>query len=565
MHTQHLLVAPLPLYARIRERWTGGIVCSSDAAFAFSVAFIWLSIYNVRFWELSAAAMWRPGVGASLFMTSLFVVAWMVLALLLLILPSRWLMRAAASSLFAVAALSAYFCNEYGAIMNQDMMRNVLQTDGAEVGALLSADLWLHLMVLGVVPSLLVWRVQLPKTSWRAQLGRRALAIVIALSLVFAGMFANSADFATFFREHKPIRYTLNPVAPVVSMIGLLADSRDNRANQPLLNPAGRVERTATPSSRPLVLFLVIGETARAANFQLGGYARPTNPELSQIAGLTYFSNVTACGTSTAISVPCLFSHLPRDEFKVDEADRYTNLLDSLREAGFEVAWRDNNSGCKGVCARVDSIDYKQPNDSRYCRGSNCFDAVMLEDLPEVLRHIQRDTVIVFHQKGSHGPAYSERYPKERERFQPACRSNQLQHCSPQEITNAYDNTLAYTDHVLASQIAMLLEADTRLDGLLIYVSDHGESLGENGLYLHGMPYAFAPAVQKEVPMLLWGSPGYLRRAQLRPECLRDSARRPISHDFFYHTVLGAAEARNQVYDRDLDLTAACRHGGGHE
>ncbi|MBM0107738.1 phosphoethanolamine--lipid A transferase [Steroidobacter sp. S1-65] len=565
MHTQHLLVPQLPLHARIRERWAGGIVCSSDVAFAFIVAFIWLSLYNVRFWELAAAAMWRPGLGASLFMISLFVVAWMVLALLLLVLPSRWLMRAAASALFAVAALSAYFCNEYGVIMNQDMMRNVLQTDRAEVGALLSGDMWLHLIVLGLIPSLLVWRVQLPKTSWRTRLGQRALAIVIALGLAFAGMFANSADFATLFREHKPVRYTLNPAAPVVSTIGLLADSRDRRADQPLLNPSGRVERTAAPSARPLVLFLVIGETARAANFQLGGYARETNPELSRIAGLTYFAKVTACGTSTAISVPCLFSHLPREHFKVDEAARYTNLLDSLLEAGFDVQWRDNNSGCKGVCARVGSIDYKQSNDPRYCRGSNCFDAVMLADLPEVLHHIQRDTVIVFHQKGSHGPAYSERYPKERERFKPACRSNQLQHCSQQEITNAYDNTLAYTDHVLARQIGMLLDADARLDSLLLYVSDHGESLGENGLYLHGMPYAFAPAVQKEVPMLLWASPGYLRRTQLRLDCLRESASLPVSHDFFYHTVLGAAQARSQVYDRALDLTAGCRQSGGHE
>lgn len=565
MYTQHLLDPALPLYSHVRERRGGGIVCSSDVAFAFGVSFIWLLLYNVRFWELSAGAMWRPDLGAFMFMTSLFAAAWMVLALLLLLLPGRRLMRAAASALFVIAALGAYFCSEYGAIMNQEMMRNVLQTDRAEVGALVSPDLWLHMVVLGLAPAILVWRVRLPQASWRAQLFRRALACIAALGLAFAAMFANSADYATFFREHKPIRYTLNPVAPVVSMIGLLAESRDSQANQPLLDPAGRVERMAAPSAKPLVLFVVIGETARAANFQLGGYARETNPELAQMAGLTYFSNVTACGTSTAISVPCLFSHLSRADFKVAEAARYTNLLDSLIEAGFDVQWRDNNSGCKGVCARVASIDYNQSNDPRYCHGSNCFDEVMLADLPELLRRIQGDTVIVFHQQGSHGPAYSQRYPKHRERFKPACRSNQLQHCSQQEISNAYDNTLAYTDHVLARQIGMLRAADARLDSMLIYVSDHGESLGENGIYLHGMPYAFAPAVQKEVPMLLWASEGYRRRSRLRSECLGTVARLPISHDFFYHTVLGAAGVRNQVYDRALDLMAGCRHGGGHE
>jgi lipid A ethanolaminephosphotransferase len=565
MQTQPVSVPSLPLSIRLRERWAGGIPCSSDVAFAFGVSFIWLVLYNVRFWELSAQAMWHPSVGSALFMASLGVLAWVVLALLLLLAPTRRVMRAAASLMFIAAAFGAYFMSEYGAIMNQEMMRNVIQTDRAEAGALMNGDLALHVTLLGVLPALLVWRVRLPATNWRSQLRRRAIAIVAGLGVAFAGVFANSADYATYFREHKPIRYTLNPIAQIVSMTGLLSGSRKSRADVPLIDPAGKIERTTATSSKPLVLFLVVGETARAANFQLGGYARETNPELKQISGVTYFSNTASCGTSTAISVPCLFSHLPRTEFKVDEAGRYKNLLDSLVQAGFDVQWRDNNSGCKGVCGRVTSVDYNQHPDQRYCTDSNCFDAVMLDDLPQTLRKIERDTVIVFHQKGSHGPYYSERYPPEFERFRPACHSNQLQHCTQQEITNAYDNTIAYTDHVLASQIRMLREASSRIDSLLIYVSDHGESLGENGIYLHGMPYAFAPAAQKEVPMLMWTSEGYVRRTQLQPDCLGTEAKLPISHDFFYHTVLGAAEMRNQAYDRRLDLIAGCRRGGGGE
>lgn len=556
---------PAARFIRLRERWAAGIPCSSDVAFAFGVSFIWLALYNVHFWELSATAMWHPSAGSVLFMTSLFALAWVVLALPLLLSPTRWAMRAAASLMFVIAAFSAYFMSEYGAIMNQEMMRNVLQTDRAEVEALLNAEVALHGVLLGIVPASLVWRVRLPETSWRTQIGQRAITVVVALGLAVAGMFASSADYATFFRAHKPVRYTLNPIAPIVGTVGLVAGSNKTNANAPLIDPAGKIERTAAASAKPLVLFLVIGETARAANFQLGGYARETNPELAQISGLTYFANTSSCGTSTAISVPCLFSHLPRTEFKVDEAGRYKNLLDSLVQAGFDVQWRDNNSGCKGVCARVTITDYNQRPDPKYCRDSNCFDAVMLEDLPETLRKIERDTVIVFHQKGSHGPFYSERYPPEFEKFQPACRSNQLQHCSQQEIANAYDNTIAYTDHVLASQIRMLREASSRVDSVLIYVSDHGESLGENGIYLHGMPYAFAPAVQKEVPMLLWTSEGYVHRAQLQPDCLRTEAKLPVTHDFFYHTVLGAAELRNQAYDWRLDLIAGCRRGGGGE
>jgi len=556
MLTQHLPAPSVTLYARLRERWNAGIPCPSDIAFVFGVSLLWLLFYNARFWQLTLAAMWHPSVGSVVFLTTLFALTLSLQAILLLIWPTRLLMRVAASLLFVIAAFGSYFCSEYGVIMNKEMMRNVLQTDTAEVGALLNPELWLHVTLFGLLPAMLVWRVRLPRTPYKGQLRQRALAILGALAISLLSVFASSANYASFFREHKPVRFTLSPSAEVISMAGLLAVTKD-KTNAPLIDPGGRVERMAAAAPKPLVMFLVIGETARAANFQLGGYSRETNPELSHIAGVTYFWNTTSCGTSTAISVPCLFSHLPRSDFKVDQAGRYTNLLDSLVKAGFDLEWRDNNSGCKGVCARVASFDY--------CKGSDCFDDVMLADLPARLEKITRDTVIVFHQKGSHGPAYFERYPAEFEKFQPACRSNQLQHCTTQEITNAYDNTLVYTDHMLARQIAMLQSAAPRLDGLLIYVSDHGESLGENGIYLHGMPYAFAPALQKQVPMLMWMSESYARRARLNAGCIQTEAALPVSHDFFYHTVLGAAEVRDQVYDRHLDLVSGCRKGGGGE
>jgi lipid A ethanolaminephosphotransferase len=564
MLTQHLPAPSVTLYARLRERWNTGISCPSDVAFAIGVSLLWLLFYNARFWQLTVDAMWHPSVGSAVFLTTLFALTLSLQAILLLMWPSRLLMRGAASLLFVIAALGSYFCSEYGAIMNKEMMRNVMQTDVAEVGALLNPELWLHVGLLGLMPAALVWRVRLPPTPFQLQLRQRALAIVGALAISVVSLFASSANYATFFREYKPVRFTLSPTAEVVSMAGLLADIKGT-SNTPLIDSSGRVERTAAPAPRPLVLFLVIGETARAANFQLGGYGRETNPELSRIVGVTYFRQTTSCGTSTAISVPCLFSHLPRADFNVDSANHYSNLLDSLAKAGFDIEWRDNNSGCKGVCARVASIDYSNSTDPRYCTDSNCFDEVMLSDLPARLEKITRDTVIVFHQKGSHGPAYFERYPAAFEKFQPACRSNQLQHCTAQEITNAYDNTLVYTDYVLSLQIAMLRGAAARLDGLLIYVSDHGESLGENGIYLHGMPYAFAPAVQKEVPMLVWASDSYARRTRLNTDCLRAGAALPVSHDFFYHSVLGAAEVRDQVYDRRLDLISGCRQGGGGE
>jgi lipid A ethanolaminephosphotransferase len=260
--------------------------------------------------------------------------------------------------------------------------------------------------------------------------------------------------------------------------------------------------------------------------------------------------------------VPCMFSHLPRKRFDVDEAPRFANLLDALQEAGLDVEWRDNDAGCKGVCARVHTISYHPGADENLCSESYCYDEILLKDLGEKLETLTNDTVIVMHQIGSHGPAYAERYPREFEMFKPACHSNQLQHCTAQEVVNAYDNSIAYTDHVVAKTIETLRRASGRVDAMLMYASDHGESLGEHGLYLHGLPYAFAPETQTHVPMLMWLSSSYAAQGEVDMNCLEARADQPLSHDDMYHTILGAAAVHNTSYDSQLDILAACRDRG---
>jgi len=546
-------------YAWLRDRWTAVLALHSDVVLILAVSTFWAVLYNLQFWHLSVAAMWHPAPGAALFLTSLFVVIVCVQALLLALVPTRVGLRIAASALFLVAAASSFFSNDYGAVMNTEMMRNLLETDRAEVGGLMSFDLVAHLLVLGVLPAILVWRVTLPPITWRAQLKQRLIFIVAALVVCAVAVFACSANYAVFVRAHKTIRYALSPAAPVVSLARLIAAKEKRDPNAPLIDPAGNVQRVGAVHDKPLVLFMVVGETARAANFQLGGYSRATNPELSGRQDLVYFDQATSCGTSTAISVPCMFSHLAREQFDVEQADRYTNLLDSVTKAGFAVEWRDNNAGCKGVCARVVQASYPGKSDPVHCPNSYCFDEVMLSDLAARLEHVQQDTVVIFHMIGSHGPAYSERYPPEFEVFKPACRSNELQRCTTQEVVNAYDNSILYTDHVVAKQIDLLQANASRFDIVLLYASDHGESLGEQGIYLHGMPYAFAPSTQTQVPMLFWASQGYVERTGLSMSCLKARAHAEISHDNLYHTVLGALAVRNAVYDRGLDVLAQCR------
>lgn len=544
-----------PALTPLRPQRRGTIELPS-VAFAFAVSLSWLLFYNVRFWEDSLAAMWHGTAASAGFLASLVVLVLCVQALLLLLLPRR-LMVPAASLLFFVAALSSFFSLHYGVVMNKDMLRNVLQTDMAEAEGLFSLQLTHWVVLLGVLPSALTWRIRLPVISWKRAIHQRALAITGIVVASILALIAASSSYAVYFREHKPIRFTLAPVAPISAALQLVA-AEYKTPHGPAVNVSGAARRVSPPRARPLALVIVIGETARAANFQLGGYTRATNPRLSQLPGVTYFDDVMSCGTATAVSVPCIFSHLPRAEFSVEDAPRYMNLLDSLADAGFDVEWHDNNAGCKGVCARVEQVSYAQRKDPALCTEDYCHDEILLEGLDERLRDLKRDTVVVLHMIGSHGPAYASRYPKRFAQFTPVCESSQLQRCSTQEIVNTYDNTILYTDFVLSQAIAKLRGASSRVDGALLYVSDHGESLGEQGIYLHGMPYRFAPDVQKHVPMLLWTSPEYASRQGLDTRCLTSLATQPASHDNIYHTILGAADVRNESYDAALDLFGRC-------
>jgi lipid A ethanolaminephosphotransferase len=388
------------------------------------------------------------------------------------------------------------------------------------------------------------------------------LAATAAGTAVLVGVmsFSFSSYLASYLREHKPLRYLVNPMNFIWGSIAYGAG--EHRAARPFEYREGSVLRIAAAhGSKPLLVFVVLGETARAANFELGGYDRPTNPELSKIEDLVYFSDVSSCGTSTATSLPCMFSHVGRKQFDVDVAPSQSNLLDAAARGGIDVEWRDNNSGCKHICDRVREIDFRVPPYNDGCTGEECFDEVMTKGLAERLQAGAKDALVVFHQAGSHGPAYFERYPPAFAKFTPDCRTKELPQCQRDTIVNAYDNSILYTDHVVASQIALLESLQDRYDSLLIYVSDHGESLGENGVYLHAAPYFVAPTEQTHVPLLVWMSDGYRQRAQTDVACVRGRAVQPASHDDLYHTVLGALGLRNDAYRAELDLLAGCRKG----
>jgi lipid A ethanolaminephosphotransferase len=414
------------------------------------------------------------------------------------------------------------------------------------------------------LPSLLIARldVQFPKGGRgllkRGGVAGASLVVATLLLLVFF------KSLAPALREHRELRFLLTPTNYIQATNSYL---RAKFSVPVVVAPLGRdAIRGAmwNGKARKTVTFIVVGETARAMNFSLNGYQRNTNPLLSKQQGLINFTDVQSCGTATAVSLPCLFSVLGRENYSESKAHGQEGLLDVLSHAGFQVLWRDNNSGCKGVCARVqyEDLSVAAPGDT-FCVDGECYDERLLEGLPELIRKSDKDLVVVLHQKGSHGPAYAKRYPRTFARFTPECNGSEFERCSPASITAAYDNTIVYTDYFLSKTIDLLRrssEADN-VDTAMLYFSDHGESLGEKNMYLHGAPYMLAPREQTQVPMMLWMSDRYSERFHIDRTCLMARRSQSFSHDNIFHSVLGMLNVSTAVLNPKLDLFNACTRG----
>ncbi len=529
---------------------------------------LWLAVVgNLPLWQRIAALDGQPLQLAVLLLVMIGLVLGGTAALLSLLAWPR-VFRPLASVLVLVSAFNSYFMWQYGAVIDPTMLANVVNTDAREVRDLLSLRL-LGTVLLVAGPALWwIWRRPVRFGRWLPQTGRNVLGMLAGLAVAVAVALAGYQGLASLMRNHKPLRYMINPLNSVYAATRLAADQlpKQVRALQ-VVGADAQLGASYTGQQRPPLLVLVIGETARAQNWGLNGYARPTTPALAQwqSRGLVNFPDVRSCGTNTQVSLPCIFSPLTRKEGG-DQPAEHQNLLDVLQRAGLAVLWVDNQSGCKGVCARVPNVSTRELALPGLCEGDECFDEVMLKDLDQRIAALDpqrraRGVVLVMHQMGSHGPAYYKRTPADRKAFLPECRSNTLSECPPDQLLNNYDNTIAYTDHFLGQTLQWLqTEADQgRYDTGLLYVSDHGESLGENNLYLHGVPYAFAPAVQNSVPMVTWLSAGLQQRSGVKSDCLRDTvARTALSHDNIFHSVLGLMDVSTTVRQPALDLYAPC-------
>ena len=529
---------------------------------------LWLStVGNLplwrEMWALTDAHSLRTWLGLVGF--ALIVLSATTVLLSLLVWP-RW-RKPAGVLLLMVAAANSYFMITYGVVIDPTMMANTVQTDVREVRDLLSGSM-LVVLALGVVlPGWWWWRQPIQKLPVGRLVGRQLGLAALAALVLLVVVWASFQDLASTMRNHKSMRYMLNPFNTIYASTRLVV-GQAAQVRQPL-QPIGQdaVFAPATVAGhKPPLIVLVVGETVRAANFGLAGYARDTTPQLRQLQGtgdLAYFSNVSSCGTNTQVSVPCMFSHLGREANAKNDIP-YENLLDVLQRAGMQVLWLDNQSGCKGLCDRVPNANTLALKDPALCPDGECFDEIMLRVLPERLAQLEKSgtranpagTVVVLHQMGNHGPAYHKRTPADMKVYQPECRSNVLQDCPAQDIVNAYDNAVHYTDHLLA-QTVRWLKSQPRPTAML-YVSDHGESLGEKGLYLHGMPYMMAPKEQTHVPMVIWLSKPLQSQMKWDAHCWKKQASAPISHDQLFHSVLTLAQVKTRLQQPELDVFAGC-------
>ncbi len=473
---------------------------------------------------------------------------------------SKYTLKPAAIIAIMTGSISGYFVDTYGVIIDRSMITSTLATTTQEAGELMTPEFAFRVALTGLLPCLLVLFARVDyQSGWKTL---RNNGVVIMASLLFSGaiVMSNYSAYSSTVRNHRDLMKSLNPMKPIFSVYSYAKHRAKNinRVLKPLGTDAHKKQASAPGKKRRLTV-IVIGETARAKSFSLNGYDRETNPELKK-RGVINFNNVSSCGTHTGTSVPCMFSILNRSNYDETTALYTENLTDIVSRAGMDVKWWSNNTSSSGVADRIAYESVYYIDEKPYCTDeAGCFDEILIDRLEKHLATLDNDAVLVVHQSGSHGPAYFRRVPPPFKTFKPGCESPQFSKCTQDQIINSYDNTIVYTDHVLSKLIDLLKANSDRFDTAMIYMSDHGESTGEFGLYLHGMIYMLAPSEQTWVPFITWISDGFAAAAKLDLKCLRSRENDSLSHDNLFHSVLGLMDIETQVYNKSLDIFSACR------
>jgi len=516
-------------------------------------------VLNFSFWKFVFNDIEITNLSIFIFVLSLPFFIFVPLYVFLNLIVAPYIAKPLLIFFVLTSSVTNYLMYNLGAHIDTDMMRNVFETNTREAFDLITLSGLVWVFLTGLIPAIFIATAKIEYQSYGKEIIRRTVYILSAL-LVAGGVIAISyKEYASFARNNREIRKIINTTNYTYATVRYFQmQAQADRTFKRLDENAQRVYFEGQPIT---VLIIAVGEAARAKNFSLYGYQKETNPLLKK-QDIIHFNEVTSCGTATAISLPCMFSHMARTDFDVANAKYTENLLDILQAVGYKVLWLDNDDGCKGVCKRVDVQHMVEVNNPKYCHGKYCHDEALLDGLPEMIANIKEDTVIVLHTMGSHGPTYYNRYPDNFKKFTPTCDTAEIQNCMQEQIINTYDNTILYTDYIISSVIDILKKHPEYGAGL-IYVSDHGESLGENNIYLHGLPYKLAPKEQKQIPMILWMNETMKQWEHVDYGCMRKEAdQNTYTHDNLFHSVIGLLKIKTHTYNKEYDIFKNCRSVG---
>ena len=551
-------IVMLNLIHRIKKRE----IILSQTAFHFVLA-IWLGLM-LNFGFLKKIQILTPyqGLKANLFLIATACVLIALYNLILQILGWKWTNKAVAIILVFIGGFSAYFVNSLGVVISPDQVQNLMQTDPSEVVDLLSPQFFIWTLLFVVLPIVAIVWIRIKPDHLGQSILKKMVSIVASFAVIASLLFVFYVDYAAIFREHRELKGMISPQNTIASTISYYHKSAPKK-DLPLVTYGEDAHRVAPTKAQqlPKLMVLVVGETARAESFALNGYAKNTNPELSKQADLVNFSQASSCGTATAVSVPCMFSGMPRKEYDGRLASHREGLLDIAQRAGYKVTWIDNNSGCKGTCDRVGNFVIPEPLKQKWCKDGECLDGILVDSLNQYISSIPKDDMtprlVVLHQMGSHGPAYYKRTPEAFQLFKPTCDTNAIQGCTSEALINTYDNSIVYTDHIL-NQIIETLKNQPKYQTGFWYLSDHGESTGEHGMYLHGAPYSIAPSQQTHIPMMMWFSEAWKNSAPAQVNCLAQQKSKVLSQDNLFPSLLSLLDVQTRVIDQDNNMLQQC-------
>lgn len=456
-----------------------------------------------------------------------------------------------------LSSLLFYATYHYGIIFDYGMVQNTIETDTAEALSYFNIYALGFFVFLGALPAFLIYKTPIKHNTFFKELSSRVQLIIITTVILCILVSVFYVNFASVGRNNRDLTSYITPFKLYEASFKYIKRAMSHTSRE--FHMLDVKPSLLKYSDKHSVTVLVLGETARAKNYALNGYAKPTN-QYTENSNIISFSNVSSCGTATAVSLPCMFSRMNKKNYDKHVAVSEQNAVDLIHLAGADVFWVDNNNGgCKDVCKRVESVFVDENGPNPLCDGEYCFDEILLEYLDVKLNTLSaNNTLIVLHIMGSHGPTYFRRYPKEHRKFIPDCPRSDIQNCSNEELVNTYDNTILYTDFVINKIITRLeqLAHSKNIDTSLLYISDHGESLGEAGVYLHGLPYAFAPKEQTHIPMLFWQD---TNASRYNAKCIKALSDNEISQDNFFDILLGMMHVKTSIYNSQQDTLSLCR------